>query len=146
MGTGEKQNRSASYICFTLSGVVTNGMVKADVAQKIGCISESPENIVGKGDNAGFQHCLLFLLCFSDNLLQVNMVLFDKDINIVQFYVFIIVSARNRVNSGAKMIVFKSKLRTFNLNCTSQLIIIIFLKIVPLCNELYIILITWPFY
>ena len=37
---------------------------KINVAQKIISVSDRVENIVGKGENAGYQHFLVFLQCF----------------------------------------------------------------------------------
>ena len=37
---------------------------KFGAAEIMGFVFERVENIVGKGDNAGYQHCLLFLQCF----------------------------------------------------------------------------------
>ena len=37
---------------------------KFGVAEIMGFVFERVENIVGKGENAGYQHFLLFLQCF----------------------------------------------------------------------------------
>ena len=37
---------------------------KISVTQKLDYVSESVENMVGKGENAGYQHFLLFPQCF----------------------------------------------------------------------------------
>ena len=39
-------------------------MTKLNVIQKLKFIFERSENIVGKGENAGYQHFLLFPPCF----------------------------------------------------------------------------------
>ena len=39
------------------------------MAQKLIFANGRVENIVGKGENAGYQHFLLFLKCFQDSLL-----------------------------------------------------------------------------
>ena len=37
---------------------------KINITLKLKFVSSRVENIVGKGDNAGYQHCLLFPQCF----------------------------------------------------------------------------------
>ena len=39
---------------------------KINVAEMITSVSERVENIVGKGENAGYQHFLFFLQCFQN--------------------------------------------------------------------------------
>ena len=44
---------------------------KSSESEIMGFVFELLENIVGKGENAGYQHFLLFLLCFRGFLLWV---------------------------------------------------------------------------
>ena len=47
--------------CSKFKGFADN---KLDVAEKLQFVLGRVENIVGKGENAGHQHFLLFLQCF----------------------------------------------------------------------------------
>ena len=42
---------------------------KISVTEKLKCAFERVENIVGRRENAGYQHFLLFLQCFQKGLL-----------------------------------------------------------------------------
>ena len=72
---------------------------RINVAQKLEFVSGRVENIVKKGENAGYQHFFLFSQCFQKSFL-LGPGLCGKELNVVQIMNFVYDRVENIVGKG----------------------------------------------
>ena len=72
-----------------------------NVVQMIICVTDWVENIVGKGENAGYQHFLLFPQCFQKASFPVSLKgMLGKDLNVALIVFFVFDTIENILRKG----------------------------------------------